>query len=385
MARLTEYLKMNGWRMTRRVSRADLILLATCGFTEDAEKESVQFISLALAKKRPGATLAVFGCLAGIEAESLRSLEGVMFLPPMEIARLDKIIGAAVKLRDVQPAHVLEGYVRRASKSFGTLDRFRVKSRLWKTVLRNALLRLRVGEGPELLYTHYDRLFDIIVAEGCMGECTYCAIKVAVGSTRSRPPGVIVSELRRGLEQGYGIFRLNAGDVGCYGCDIGTDIVRLLGDIFACAGDFRLIFADFSPRWLSEHFDGLRDVLSANATRIGYLGFPVQSGSDRILRLMKRGYTATEAEHCFLALKSAMPNLRITSHVLVGFPSETERDFYDSLDFVRRVGFDHVQAYRYSDRPGTPAAAMPGKVPEHVIDKRLLVMRRAFPDTCQLA
>jgi MiaB/RimO family radical SAM methylthiotransferase len=328
--------------------------------------------------------MVAFGCLAGINPEALREHGDLLTLPPSSIDRLDEVIGAEVKLGDVKPPNTVGAYVQDCSRCFGAVDKLGMKLGLWKDIAHRAWLRARGGDGPNLLHTRYDHVFDITIAKGCNGECTYCAIRFATGPTRSKPIENVLAEFREGLAEGHTVFRLNAGDVGAYGQDVGSSIVELFRRIFSCEGSYKVIFDDFNPRWLIRYCPELLDVFAASADRLGYAGLPIQSGSERIIRLMRRGHTVADVERCLLKLREALPKLDIATHVLIGFPGESERDFLDTVELVRKVGFRHVQTYAYSDRPRTMAATLPNKVPEKVKDQRRLRFRRWFPESCQV-
>ncbi len=135
---------------------------------------------------------------------------------------------------------------------------------------------------------------------------------------------------------------------------------------------------DFDTRWVIEYGDELRPLLAANAKRIARLAIPLQSGSDRILELMRRGHSGGDAKRALCDLRAALPRVVLTTHVLVGFPSETEADFQDTVALLRAARFDDVAVYDYTDRPGTDASLMTGKVPGRVIRSRNRRLRREF-------
>jgi len=130
-----------------------------------------------------------------------------------------------------------------------------------------------------------------------------------------------------------------AADAGSYGQDSGSSVVELFRRLFAFDEKFQLIINDFNPRWLVEYADDLVDLFAANAEKIDYILMPIQSGSEKILSLMQRRHTASEVREHILALKKAVPGIRIGAHILVGFPGETEEDFNATLDFLKTINF----------------------------------------------
>lgn len=141
-------------------------------------------------------------------------------------------------------------------------------------------------------------------------------------------------------------------------------------------GDFHVTLLDFDLRWLVAYQTPLVQLLATNAERVRSVLLPFQSGSDRILALMRRHHTAREAKEALIALRAACPDMVLDTHVLLGFPGETRADFEDTLAFLRLVRFDHVTVYEYEDRPGTIASQMSPKVPRRTIKARGLRVRR---------
>ena len=223
-----------------------------------------------------------------------------------------------------------------------------------------------------------ERVYSIRVAQGCLGECTYCAIKFAAGPRHSKPLRTLLAKFDAGLARGYTQFRLIAGDLGCYGQDIGTNVVDLLSAMMARSPGFQLTLLDFDLKWFIVYSDALVDLYVRHHAHVRSLLLPMQSGSERILQRMRRGHTTKDARRVLMALREACPDMTLESHVLVGFPGETERDFEDTKDLLRAVRFDRVHFYDYQDRPGTEASAMPEKVSRDVIEARSQRARREF-------
>jgi tRNA A37 methylthiotransferase MiaB len=187
-----------------------------------------------------------------------------------------------------------------------------------------------------------------------------------------------------GLKNGQNAIRLVSGDVGAYGLDIGTNIAELLKEIFKEKAQFDLMWADFNPRWFIKYFDDIFRTLSENSDRIGYLGFPMQTGSERIIKLMDRGHTVDDAKRCLLELQNTVPKIRKSTHILVGFPGETDNDFNDTIQFLKEVRFDHLSLYKYDDRPETKASEMPNKVAESIKYQRMHQLAKGFRNVCHI-
>lgn len=376
MGLLVEYFNANGWAVTTSIGDADMVVCGCCAFDAYSEAASFGYLSIIEKKKRPDARIVVFGCLPGINGPRLLEKFDVTPVASKDIGNMDLIINATTKISEAQGPHDMTPYIQQFNRSFSMLDHAMVKLRLTGVFHSKVVDWLTGGVNRPPACLQYERVYEIKIASGCMGECSYCAIKYAVGTVRSRPPDVVMAEFVAGLDAGYTNIRLIADDVGAYGQDIGTDIAALLESMFARKEPFKLMWDDFSPDWLIKYFPRISGVLTSNADRVGYVGFPVQTGSEKVVQMMKRKYRVKDAMDCMLALKGASPGFPITTHVLVGFPGEDEQDFEDTLKIIRKGRFRDVQAYMYSDRPRAASSQMQGKISERVKAKRVREARR---------
>jgi tRNA A37 methylthiotransferase MiaB len=380
---LIEYLASNGWKISNDFKEANLILLGTCGFDKFAEDRSIEYISV-VEKKKNNSKLIVFGCLPSINEKKLLEKFNIITITPRTLDKLDEIINASTKFEQIINPGVMEDYKYTVFDSFTPFERLTVKSQLSIKYPFRALSRIFLGKGAKPLYYRYENVFNIRIARGCLGECTYCAIKNAYGTLISNPLDTIVSEFRTGLGKGYRVFRLVAGDIGSYGQDIGTNIIELIQSLLDHKGNFKIIWDDFNPRWLTQYFPELIGIIENKISKIGYMGFPIQSGSEKILRLMKRNYTAKVTKIHLIALQQAFPDLEMTTHVLIGFPGEKDEDFNETIRFLESVNFNHIEVFLYSDRPNIPAIELPGKISEKVKAQRAMKLKKHFHDIFQL-
>lgn len=214
------------------------------------------------------------------------------------------------------------------------------------------------------------------IAESCLGTCSYCAIKLASEKFHSFPEEQIFESFRSGLKNGYKDFALLAGDIGCYGVDMGTNLPNLLKKLFALENDFRILLWDLNVRWFIRYYDEFRSVLKANSRKVSRIVLPIESGSNRILGLMNRGYEIEKVKNCILDFQKTIPDLRLETHIIVGFPGETEEDFQESLELVKEIRFSKVVVFKYEDRPNTRASVFPDKVPKEIIDRRVRALAK---------
>jgi len=222
------------------------------------------------------------------------------------------------------------------------------------------------------------------IEEGCEQFCSYCIIPYARGKVRSMPLERVVSEFQKLLEAGYREIVLTGIHLGCYGKDLGLTLDDVLKELVTFPGEFRIRLGSIEPTDFTEEL--IRRI--AGQPRIcQYLHIPLQSGSDRILERMNRGYRLDYFRDLLKALRSINPLIGIGTDLIVGFPGETEEDFESTLEFVSKQRFSKMHVFRYSPRKGTPAAAMPDRVPgkiqeerSHRIGKIAAEMSRAYAD-----
>lgn len=361
--KIYNYLEANGWSFTEDYRDANLIVVSTCAFVQDREDQSLQAINFYRENLDDHAKIVVAGCLSKINPDSIAEYDDIDFLSPRELDNLDKIIDADVKFEDIP-------------------DPNRIFSHPFAPDL-TAPAAQEAQKGKERLNIRLDSeyekesVFTVRLARGCLGNCSYCAIKFAAGSLESKPIPEIMKEFKKGLNQKYQTFTLVAGDTGCYGIDIGTTIVDLLSEIFKIEGAYKLVLKEFNAQWLIKYQLQLENLLKHNYDRIDYIIVPVQSASDRILQLMRRPYKIEKVKECLRSIHKKIPELKITTHIMAGFPGETEEDFQKSLDFIKEFKFPFVDIYGYEDRPRTQASQLEGKLPQNVINQRVKQLRAA--------
>ena len=392
IAQLFTYFDVNGWSIAESIGDADLVIVTACGFDATSEQDGMGMIDTANKLRSPDSQLVIIGCIAGICEEHLHETFDAVLIPPRDMARLDEVIGATTALSDVPDPNEIEPLIQFASTYFPyegrrpgeDSARLLARRAFAKSGLRDWLARHGRMTDEDYLRPAPGH-FSIRVARGCTSNCSYCAIRSANGPLRSKALSKVLAEFDSGLENGHTSFALLAQDLGAWGQDIDTNVVELLTSIFDRDGNHVVRLSDFNIRWFSRYANELIPLLVANSTRISHLLLPIQSGSDRILESMRRGNTASEAEHVVTSLRAAAPDLEISTHVLVGFPGETEQDFEDTLRLLRAGRFDMVEVYGYSDRPGTAAAELPSRVSQRDIDARVRRVRTEFPSEAQLA
>jgi tRNA-2-methylthio-N6-dimethylallyladenosine synthase len=337
--RVAGLLKAEAWELTDRESEADLILINTCAIREKAEDKVFSKLGQlrALKDRKPELLVGVMGCMAQLHrGEILRRAPVVdlVFGSPA-IARVAELVATAQRER--RPV-------------------------------------LETGEAPLVKITAkpdgVSRLKSYVtVMEGCEKHCTFCVVPVTRGRQRSHAPAAILAEIRGLAGEGCREVTLLGQTVEMYGRDLSppTDLAALLAEISEIAGIERLRFTTSNPfNFTRRLIHAIRDLPKV----CEWVHLPLQSGSDRVLARMNRGYTRQRYLALLDELRAAVPDVALSTDLIVGFPGETEADFAQTLDVVERVAYDNVFAFRYSPRPGTPAAAMPEQVPLEVKAER---------------
>lgn len=373
--RYHDYLVANGWRPVGSVEEAALILIYTCGGFQETEDRGLATIARVRAVKRESARLVITGCLLKINPSVLES-EPDLILPD-DLDTLDEIIEARVKLADIREPNTLKpltdldapGLLQQFRRSLRPSPHFLLRG------LRAGISRLRRRPPPAPA-----RRWHLRIARGCLGHCSYCSIKIACGRLRSKPARDILAEFRLGREQGHRDFVILAEDTGCYGQDIGTDITSLLETLMGEPGDFRFIIKDFNPSRLIRDRERLISLLERFPTRLRDLRMPIQSGSDSILKKMRRPYRIGEVRAALQELEQRVPEYHVYTHFIVGFPGETQADFAKTEALMREFDFADTEIYVYEARPGTEALAFKHQVPDRVKRRRKRRLERIRED-----
>jgi MiaB/RimO family radical SAM methylthiotransferase len=349
------YFLANGWLPTTRIKNADLIFIYSCGCFNSSEKRTLNTLKISLEEKAPQAEIVVTGCLLKINPGVFSDSGRYTILQTENLDALDSLINADTALASIPDANHIY-----PMKDLISPRDFLVK----KFKMDVELSRLFFQKVKSLFFgrTKYKNTWNIRIAEGCMGNCSYCALKFAAGRVKSKAPDQVVEEFKQGVERGEKTIVLINTDIGSYGQDIGTNLVELMRRLFEIDGDYKIRFIDFNPRWLIRYYDEWLPLLVKNRDKIAYMSMPVQSASDRILRLMRRPYTITDIKSRFSDLKKHIPELIINTHFIVGFPGETDQDFNLTLDFARSFDFGRISIHPYHDRPNTESSKMPDKV-----------------------
>ena len=323
-----QFFLVNGYHLAEHIEDGDILLVNTCCVTEGKIVTSRTALDSARALGN-GKTIVLFGCMASLPLPEVER-EGLICIGPKSLCELDTHF----------PHHT-------------SVDSIGVNR------LPPALYEPGQGLGYE---DHF-----LLIAQGCANRCSYCNIRRAKGDVRSESVDRILQELHAGLRRGVRDFALLADDCASYGCDIGSDLVQLMEELFAVAPRFGLKLGYVYPQFVVTQFERLRRVFGTG--RIRYANIPVQSGSQRIVDLMNRRYRVDAVLEALRQLKEEAPETIFCTHIMVNFPTETPDDFLKSLAIAN--DFDEVVFLHYSDNRNTPAASLLPKITETEVSRRL--------------
>ena len=349
-AKVQNLLIANNWNITNDFKKADLILLRTCGITKQAEEYTLQGIRKIKAEKKDSAQLIVWGCLPKIASKSLKTEYIGDTFGEDQISLLNTILDVKKPIEEISANYIMKPFKHKESISNDYL------TNLVSLVERKFSV---VQNKP---------IFHIKASSGCLGTCSFCAIRKSRGTVQSKSIDVIISEFRKGLDQGFKYFSLLGTDLGAYGRDLGNNLVDLLVELVKIEGDYKIALRNVNPYYLLEMFEGLKPIFSSG--KIWFLLSAVESGSDRILKLMNRKYKLQDFKKIIQIINTEYPSIFLRTQLLVGFPTETDQDFQKTINLLDELKFNWVEVYTFDCRPGTPAAEMEGQVKEKIKKQR---------------
>ncbi|RLJ19594.1 tRNA (N6-isopentenyl adenosine(37)-C2)-methylthiotransferase MiaB [bacterium endosymbiont of Escarpia laminata] len=329
--------------ITDKPEEADVLLLNTCSIREKAQEKVFSQLGRwrPWKEKNPNLIIGVGGCVASQEGEAIRQRAPYVDLifGPQTLHRLPQMI------REARTEHHPVVDV-----SFPEIEKF------------DSLPEPR-AEGPTAF---------VSIMEGCSKYCTYCVVPFTRGEEISRPFDDVIAEVAGLAAQGVREVNLLGQNVNAYQGAMhdgeSADLALLIEYVAAIDGIDRIRFTTSHPLAFS---DRLIEVYGEVPELVSFLHLPVQSGSDRVLAMMKRGHMAVEYKTRIRRLREVRPDITISSDFIVGFPGETEADFEETLKLIEEIGFDNSYSFIYSRRPGTPAADLPDNVPLSVKQQRL--------------
>lgn len=336
--KLAGLLESNGYSAVSDMADADVIVMNTCCVRESAETHILGNLGIVkkLKEKKPSLKVAVCGCMTQATDAAKRLKKRCPFV--------DIVIGT-------HNIYKLVEYLKDTNGGAKIVD-------IWDD-------NGGITEGvPVKRLSKLSALVNIMY--GCDNFCSYCIVPYVRGRERSREPSAIISDVQSLVESGYKEIMLLGQNVNSYKSG-DVDFAKLLDMLSDIEGDYWIKFMTSHPKDISE---SVVKIISKKPRLAHFVHLPVQSGSDRVLELMNRKYTKSDYLDKIDMIKKYLPDVSLSCDVMVGFPTETEEDFLETLDVVRRVGYSNLFSFIYSVRSGTPAAEME-QVPLDVKKERI--------------
>jgi threonylcarbamoyladenosine tRNA methylthiotransferase MtaB len=337
-AAMAHLFRQAGYSLVEFDQPADVYIVNSCAVTMQAERKSRQMARRARERNR-NALLVMAGCYPQVACDRLQ-----------ELAEVDLLVGSAEKPRIVE-------LVSRALNSPSPL----IAVSQWTGETTYGI----IGAGQEISRTRA----NLKIQDGCQQFCAYCIIPYARGPERSREPVDVRREVRQLIDQGFQEIVLTGIHIGSYGRDLQpkTDLASLIAELLPEEGLSRLRLSSIEPNEITAK---LLRLMQQQTNFCRHLHVPLQAGEDRVLRAMNRRYTTDDYRRIIEQVRAYVPEVAITTDVIVGFPGETEEEFQSTYQFVQEIGFSRLHVFRYSRRPGTPAAELPEQVPAAEKERR---------------
>lgn len=322
-----EFLK-KGFSIVEYENAADVYVINTCTVTENAEKDCRQIVRKVL-RQNPNAYIIVTGCYAQLRAEEIAKIEGV-----------DAILGSNEKF-----------------KIFEIISDF--------TKEEYSCIYVSPSEKLDSFYSAFSTDADdrtrayFKIQDGCDYKCTFCTIPLARGKSRSLDKEGIVAQFNNLINSGYKEIILTGVNVGDYGRNLSTDFYSLLKELIKVKGNYRVRISSIEPNLLT---DNIIDLAADNPKICNHFHIPLQSGSDKILKLMQRRYNSSVYRNIVEKTVTKIKDVGIGIDVIVGFPEETENDFLETYNFLKEIPASYFHVFSYSERPNTKALLLKEKI-----------------------
>ena len=314
----------NGFKMVETPSEADCIVISTCGFDQERENVSRHIIGQYIDEFSKHKPIIVCGCLTKINP-NLFDQNGVIALGPKDLHRFNEIFQPEIRIEDISGGKLNDRFIDR---NYGIFDAYYLQ-----------------------------------ICQGCVSSCSYCAIKKAKGQVKSKPLDNVIRELDQAIKDGYSRIMLLGDDCGSYGVDLGIDLSDLLNKLVNFNVGISINYVE-PGRFLYLHPKLQRSTLE----RIQFINIPIQSTSNRIIKLMGRHYDVDDILHLMQEMRRNYPGIYLETHIMYGFPTESWEEFESSFRVAEY--FDSVIYFYYTDRKNVRSSLLDGKLSRAEIDHR---------------
>ncbi len=372
--KIKNYFFLNNYTVEDSIENADYIIFVTCSVSPLQMNASLEIIrNIQKAKGE----LIVMGCLPGANEIELRTVFSGKVVASKSINDLDLFFpDFRIKFHQVPEAHSyeIENYnlfsnLQQVTPAIKLLMKYGFSKTFFRKNIRSRDFNrfMKTNNGCNIT----DKCF-IVICSGCTHNCSYCNIKAGIGTVKSRSIDAIVEEYSLLLAEGYRLFHFLADDLCSYGLDIKSSLIPLLQALSAADSAYNVKWSlhGFNPAWLVKNYKELIPLFKSK--KVWDITLAVESGSNRIIKLMNRSYKREEVEAVLKSLRKINSGLRIDALYFVGFPTETDADFNDTLNMIKNVRFDDVRVTYYTEFERVASAKLFPKVDKEVIKNRLI-------------
>ena len=334
---MSDILKNNNYVET--INNADVAIINTCTVTNTADNKSLKTIRHAI-KENPNAIILVCGCLSQNKVDIINEIDGVNI-----------IIGNIFKTKIIE-------YIERFKKEKKQIiDIHNINNTVFETMSLNNFNKTRAF---------------VKIQDGCNNFCTYCVIPYTRGNVRSKPKEEVIDEIKKLIHNGHKEIVLTGIHTGNYGSEFDNyDFANLLEDLVKIDGLERLRISSIE---ITELNNRVLKVIEDNSILVDHMHIPLQSGSDEVLKRMNRKYDKNYFINKINKIRTIRPNISITTDVIVGFPGETEEEFLETIDTIKKVRFTKLHVFPYSKRDKTKAATLPNQVDQNTKKNRVKIL-----------
>jgi tRNA A37 methylthiotransferase MiaB len=365
--RIKNYFLANGVDRSALAEEADYLVVITCDLSKAKEETCIRCIQKF--KKLKG-KLVIYGCLPAMNPEVLATVYDGKTVITKEIDGFDACYPEfPVKFRDIaDPNRELELglYDLKILEGYGSAHGIQEGVCPAKPILIHGAQK-RQRTGADSFYN--EDLFALRISEGCLGSCSYCSIRKAIGRLKSKPVSLLISELREGITKRQYNINILASDTGSYGLDIGSSFPELLWSILNEDKRIAIEFIqDLNPHWICRYKEDFINL--AKTGRIKSIIAPFQSGNSRVLKLMHRDLDLSEFRETINNMRKHCPGIKLGTQVIVGFPTETEEEYMDTVNYIKECKFNKVDIFAYYEVDGSVSKQLTPKVePRQILDR----------------
>lgn len=336
--------KINGWEIVKEKEEADYIAINTCSFLNSKAAYFLSKVKGLYNDKKKNQKIMIIGCLGGTNKSDIDEISKDFIVFKRDINEIKEYF----KFKRLP-----------STKSTSVEDKLPLKKQILylfnKFILKSKHIEYRLKR---------NKVCYLQISSGCQGKCSYCSEKF-ITKLKSRSVEEIIDAINDGIKRGYKLFGLNSDDASAYGKDINTNLENLLKEVVKIKEDINFSIPEFNPQGLTDNVvELLKD------KKFLYITCPIQSGSNKTLRNMKRPYTIEFALKQLRKVKENNKDIMINTHVIVGFPGETEKDFNETIKALETGLFDRVKVFMYNERPNTEALKINPKISEEEKERR---------------